>query len=200
MVDTTALQYLPVPQAQFATWQPDLVRLENGWWPTGGAVDPPNDGGIMNWQAQVLGERTEYLKYALGGIGDIAFTATSLNAIAETGIRNYVNGVTGNPLAGADGRVLHIAGAANASQMAVTSTGRMFWRIRTGASWSTWSEAVSVENGGDIEGDLSVAGLFSLDGTGEINGPVDVVGADAFSISSVSTEVDPAWKWYLTRS
>ncbi|MEZ5723275.1 MAG: hypothetical protein R3D59_18260 [Paracoccaceae bacterium] len=76
----------------------------------------------------------------------------------------------------------------------------MFWRIRTGAAWSTWSEAVSVENGGDIEGDLSVAGLFSLDGTGEINGPVDVVGADAFSISSVSTEVDPAWKWYLTRS
>jgi hypothetical protein len=198
MVDVTALNYLPVPQGEFATWEDDLVRLENGWWPTGGAVDPGNDGGIMNWQALVLGERTEYLKHALGGIGDVAFDIASLNALAKTGMYNYANGVTGNPLAGAGGRVSHFEGAADAAQLAVTSTGRMFWRIRTAAAWANWSEAVSFQNGGDIFGDLSVSGLFSLDGTGEINGPVDINGAAAFfRFLSASTAQDPAWKWYL---
>lgn len=39
-----------------------IAQLEDGWWPTGGPVDPANNGGLMNWQAQGLANRTRWLK------------------------------------------------------------------------------------------------------------------------------------------
>ena len=57
MVDLASVQYLP----ENDSWPQQIPRLEDGWWPTGGAVDPANDGGLMNWQAQLLAHRTAYL-------------------------------------------------------------------------------------------------------------------------------------------
>ncbi len=198
MVDVTNLKYLPVPQGPYATWPDEILRLENGWWPTGGAVDPANDSGIMNWQALLLAERTEFLKHALGGIGDVAFDVASLNTIGRSGLFNYADGVTGNPLAGTGGRVVHFEGESDASQVAVTATGRMFWRGRTAANWSSWAEAMSLTAGGDIDGDLDVAGQLSLSGTGRVEGPVDVEGVSAvIRFLSGGGAVDPNLRWLL---
>lgn len=57
MVDTTAV----VPLPETGEWQ-SVPRIENGWRPTGGAVNPETDSGIANWQAQVLAVRTKRLK------------------------------------------------------------------------------------------------------------------------------------------
>ncbi len=68
MVNIVTINHLP----EAAEWA-DIPRLENGWWPTGGAVDPENDGGIMNWQAQVLINRTAWLKAQLAaGLDPVA--------------------------------------------------------------------------------------------------------------------------------
>ena len=58
MVDTTQLNYLP----EADEYPEGIVRIENGWAPNGGAVDPENNGGIANWQAQDLARRTHWLK------------------------------------------------------------------------------------------------------------------------------------------
>ena len=63
MVDIVSLNYLP----EAGGWQEQIPRLEDGWWPTGGAVDPANDSGLMNWQAQLLAQRTRFLKAAISG-------------------------------------------------------------------------------------------------------------------------------------
>lgn len=58
MVDVAAVKYLP----EDGGWGDGIPRIENGWRPTGGAVAPAADGGIANWQAQVLGVRAKILK------------------------------------------------------------------------------------------------------------------------------------------
>lgn len=45
-----------------AEWPETIPQLENGWYPTGGTVDPANDGGLMNWQAQLLAIRSRQNK------------------------------------------------------------------------------------------------------------------------------------------
>lgn len=39
-----------------------VPQIENGWPPSGGPVDPANNGGIANWQALKLTQRDAYLK------------------------------------------------------------------------------------------------------------------------------------------
>lgn len=39
-----------------------VPQLEDGWWPTGGPVDPATNSGIMNWQPQVPANRSRWLK------------------------------------------------------------------------------------------------------------------------------------------
>lgn len=58
MVDIVTVQPLP----EVGAWPASIPRLEDGWWPTGGEVDPGNDKGIMNWQAQLLATRTGILR------------------------------------------------------------------------------------------------------------------------------------------
>lgn len=57
MVDLASVQYLP----EIDSYPAKIPRLEDGWWPTGGLVDPANDSGLMNWQAQLLAQRTKFL-------------------------------------------------------------------------------------------------------------------------------------------
>ncbi len=76
MVNIATINTLP----EIEEWA-DIPRLENGWWPTGGAVDPANDGGIMNWQAQVLLNRTAWLKAQLAaGLDPVTLIASLLDA------------------------------------------------------------------------------------------------------------------------
>lgn len=57
MVDVSAVTRLP----ETGIWE-GVPRLENGWRPTGGAVNPGGDEGLLNWPAQVLAARTKILK------------------------------------------------------------------------------------------------------------------------------------------
>lgn len=57
MVDVSAVTRLP----ESGAWE-GVPRLENGWRPTGGAVNPGADEGLLNWPAQVLAARTRILK------------------------------------------------------------------------------------------------------------------------------------------
>lgn len=61
MVDLASVAYLSPPGDDAADW-PGVPRLENGWYPTGGPVDPASDGGIANWQALELARRSDTLK------------------------------------------------------------------------------------------------------------------------------------------
>lgn len=61
MVDLASVTYLSPPGDDAAAW-PGVPRLENGWYPTGGPVDPASDGGIANWQALELAKRSDTLK------------------------------------------------------------------------------------------------------------------------------------------
>ena len=148
MVDIAAVQNLPIPIGDDATFPGDIPRLENGWWPSGGIVDPANDSGIMNWQSALLAERTEWLKHRLGGIGGAVGAVADLDALAVSGLFAYTSGATGNPAAGTAGRVTHTEGDVNASQMVMTDAGAVFWRTRTGATWGTWSKGWAVTQGG----------------------------------------------------
>lgn len=65
MVDIAAVQYLP--DAGGDAW-PGVPRIENGWRPTGGAVNPAADEGIANWQAQELARRTARLRDRVDGL------------------------------------------------------------------------------------------------------------------------------------
>ncbi len=42
-------------------WIETVPELQNGWRPTGGAVNPATDGGLLNWPLQVLTARSRYL-------------------------------------------------------------------------------------------------------------------------------------------
>ena len=57
MVDTTNVIRLP----ETGAWE-GVPRLENGWRPTGGAVNPGADEGLLNWPLQVLAARDRVLK------------------------------------------------------------------------------------------------------------------------------------------
>ncbi len=58
MVDLASVNYLP----EVDEYPAAIPQLEDGWWPTGGAVDPAADNGLMNWQAQLLARRTHWLR------------------------------------------------------------------------------------------------------------------------------------------
>ena len=58
MVDLLSVNALP----EAGEWPATIPQLENGWYPTGGAVDPANDSGLLNWQARELATRTRFLR------------------------------------------------------------------------------------------------------------------------------------------
>lgn len=57
MVDIASVSFLPEQSAWSA-----VPQLEDGWYPTGGPVDPAADGGLLNWPLKVLGDRTRWLR------------------------------------------------------------------------------------------------------------------------------------------
>ncbi|MEZ5769919.1 MAG: hypothetical protein R3D80_21420 [Paracoccaceae bacterium] len=67
----------------------------------------------------------------LGGVVD---AIASLDALICRG-STYAAGVAGNLETGVAGRVTHTEGAANASQMVMSDTGKVYWRTRVGATW-----------------------------------------------------------------
>lgn len=146
MVNIASLNYLP----QTVQWEAQIPRLEDGWWPSGGAVDPASDGGLMNWQAQLLGNRTAFLKSVLDGAG-IGLTAgvlvANLDTITATGTYRAAAGVTGAPVAGTAFTVEHRAGAttAEATQEAwALGSDRAWSRRRVAGAWLPWREQVAI--------------------------------------------------------
>jgi hypothetical protein len=140
MVDVPSVVSLPDTPA----WA-NVPRLEDGWWPTGGVVNPAADEGIMNWQAQVLAQRTRFLRDQMDGAGIGLATAplvTDLNAITKEGSYRCASGATGSPLADTM-FVVHRAGAttADASQTAfAAASDRILTRRRIGGVWQAWAE------------------------------------------------------------
>lgn len=142
MVNLATVNWLP----QVEQWEAQIPRLEDGWWPTGGAVDPANDGGLMNWQAQLLGNRTAFLKRTLddAGIGaTVGVLVADLNTITRAGTYRAAAGAANAPVAGVALTVEHFAGADtnNATQEARSiGSDRLWTRRRAAGAWQPWRE------------------------------------------------------------
>ena len=54
MVDLLNVNALP----EAGDWPETVPQLENGWYPTGGVVDPANDEGLLNWPNRELARRS----------------------------------------------------------------------------------------------------------------------------------------------
>jgi len=142
MVNLATLNYLP----ELQQWEAQIPRLEDGWWPTGGAVNPAADGGLMNWQAGLLANRTAFLKGVIdgAGLGAAAVPLVTLNSAQArlTGSYRFASGDANTPASGVAGTVEVIAASAGAvNQMAFDSaSSRMWTRFWNGTVWSAWSE------------------------------------------------------------
>jgi hypothetical protein len=142
MVNIATLNYLP----ELQQYEAQIPRLEDGWWPTGGAVNPAADSGLMNWQASLLANRTAFLKKVIDdtGLGAAAVPLVTLNSAAArlTGSYRFASGDANTPAAGVAGTVEVIAASASAvNQTAFDSaTTRMWTRFWNGTVWSAWSE------------------------------------------------------------
>lgn len=92
MVDMLNVAALP----EGDVWPETIPQLEDGWYPTGGPVDPANDSGLLNWQAKLLGDRTAILKervdklmvragsiFTVGPAGDFATLNEALAELSE---------------------------------------------------------------------------------------------------------------------
>jgi hypothetical protein len=141
MVNIATLNYLP----ELQQYEAQIPRLEDGWWPTGGAVNPAADSGLMNWQASLLANRTAFLKKVIDdtGLGAAAVPLVTLNSAAArlTGSYRFASGDANTPAAGVAGTVEVIAASASAvNQTAFDSaTTRMWTRFWNGSVWSAWS-------------------------------------------------------------
>lgn len=140
MVDLASLDFLPeTPQ-----WEPELPRLEDGMFPTGGPVDPENDSGIMNWQAQLLGNRTAHLKKRMDDAGvatGISITVNNLDTLTLGGLYYIAAGGIGAPIATSAFICNHMPGATalEAAQIAwAVGTQAAFWRRKTAGDWHPW--------------------------------------------------------------
>jgi hypothetical protein len=142
MVNLATLNYLP----ELQQYEAQIPRLEEGWWPTGGAVNPAADGGLMNWQASLLANRTAFLKKVIddAGLGAAAVPLVTLNSAQArlTGSYRFASTDANTPAAGVAGTVEVIAASASAvNQTAFDSaSSRMFTRFWNGTVWSAWSE------------------------------------------------------------
>ncbi|MBI1495406.1 hypothetical protein [Halocynthiibacter styelae] len=90
MVDVASLSYLP----EAAGFPAQIPQLEDGFWPTGGPVDPANDSGIMNWQAQLLASRTRFNKTAIEAL-QVAFANIDVAAQINAAIADLIDGAPG---------------------------------------------------------------------------------------------------------
>lgn len=142
MVNIATLNYLP----ELQQYEAQIPRLEDGWWPTGGAVNPAADSGLMNWQASLLANRTAFLKKVIddAGLGAAAVPLVTLNAAQAriTGSYRFASGDANTPASGVAGTLEVIAASASAvNQLAMDSaSSRMFTRFWNGTVWSAWSE------------------------------------------------------------
>lgn len=142
MVNLATVNYLP----ELQQYEAQIPRLEDGWWPTGGAVNPAADSGLMNWQASLLANRTAFLKKVIDdtGLGAAAVPLVTLNAAAArlTGSYRFASTDANTPASGVAGTLEVIAASANAvNQVAMDSaSSRMFTRFWNGTVWSAWSE------------------------------------------------------------
>lgn len=91
MVDLTQVEYLSAAGTDPAAW-PAVPRLENGWHPTGGEIDPEADGGLMNWQARELGQRTDTLK---ARVDDLGLKAGAVYGVGAGGDFDTINEALG---------------------------------------------------------------------------------------------------------
>lgn len=146
MVNVASLNYLP----QVAQWEAQIPRLEDGWWPTGGPVDPAADTGLMNWQSQLLGNRTAFLKQVIDGAGiglTVGVLVGNLDTITQTGTYRAAAGVVGAPVAGTAFTVEHRAGASAAEatqEVWALGSDRAWNRRKVAGAWQPWREQVAV--------------------------------------------------------
>jgi hypothetical protein len=171
MVNLATVNYLP----ELQQYEAQIPRLEDGWWPTGGAVNPAADSGLMNWQASLLANRTAFLKKVIddAGLGAAAVPLVTLNAAAArlTGSYRFASTDANTPASGVAGTLEVIAASANAvNQLAMDSASTRMWtRFWNGTVWSAWDLIWSAARGARSFGatgySLSPDGMLSQWGT-----------------------------------
>jgi hypothetical protein len=140
MVNLATLNYLP----ETVQWEAQIPRLEDGWWPTGGAVNPAADSGLLNWQPGLLANRTAFLKGVIdgAGLGATAVPLVTLNSAQArvTGTYRFASGDANTPASGVAGTVQVAAASASAvNQTAFDSASTRIWtRFWNGTVWSAW--------------------------------------------------------------
>ena len=87
MVDVAQVINLSEAGADAEKW-PAVPRLENGWYPTGGEVDPAVNSGLINWQARELALRSETLR---ARVDDLALKAGSVVTVGNGGDFQSIN-------------------------------------------------------------------------------------------------------------
>lgn len=147
MVDVNALNVLP----ETVEYPAEIPRLEDGWWPTGGAVDPENDSGLMNWQAQLLANRTAWLKEALAGMGGNAVVVTDLDTIDRTCVFLAEGSAVGVPYTDRDYRGIHIASRNGTEHSQIVFGLNNYLAFRDadepGEGWGAWREILHDASG-----------------------------------------------------
>jgi hypothetical protein len=161
------------------TFDVKVVRLEDGWLPSGGAVDPAANSGILNWPLLQLASRTKYLKTRLDAIlGATGFVAgivvrtaagvlTSRTLVGSGGITvTNGNGVAGNPTVTLNGQAAALDVLANNGMIVRTAADTVVARsLAVGAG-------LSVVNPAGTAGDPTLALVFPTQ-------PVAEAGTDA---------------------
>ena len=143
MVNTVTATYFN----DAASWE-DIPQLEDGWYPTCGAVNPGADQGLMNWAPLRLARRTRWLRdrVELAGIGADAPSTVNLNTLGNTArFFSFLSTAVGAPNVGVayDGVGEHIDGPAGKMQFVSCTTGRPFlFRMddQNGSGWTAWQD------------------------------------------------------------
>lgn len=177
MVDLLTVQ--PLPEA--GDWPVTIPRIEDGWYPTGGDVNPGADEGIANWQAQLLAVRTRDLNDRVEALAQTAAQLVpvgpgqeyltinaALEAVSRTR-RAYVSGGVKVELRLVSGFVMAeqvIVNGVNLGGLVITGEDPQT-TIRRSALVTPVSEfrypAFCAQNGGVLP---QIGQLFEMDGTG----------------------------------
>lgn len=176
MVDLLNVNALP----EAGDWPETVPQLENGWYPTGGVVDPANDEGLLNWpnrelaiRTRILRDRVDALMVKAGSLttvgpgGDfaslndaLAYLSERRPAYAPGGFVSEIRLLNGYQMA----EQVLVAGA-NLGWLTITSEAAevLITRGALAQQFGSSFPAFGVSDGGVLP---RLATLFNMDGTG----------------------------------
>lgn len=165
MTQSPNFNFPPSPWAGSAAMPAIATMIQALLEDNSGPSAPPNPVPGMRWRdtsvsPSVLRIRNDgnngWVQFdpVAAGIGVTSMpTIADMDAHTLTGMFRAAGAATGNPTPGQGFRFLHLPGpgTSGASQIGVSeSSGRLFWRNRSGGAWGSWTEVTGGPEPGDI--------------------------------------------------